>query len=67
MDCFRYSLAETLTTPFLRRALVTLPYYKKVDPQQIAKDKGLDRILQWFQVCITCSGSSELLMMEILI
>ena len=49
MRC-RYSIAETLTTPFLRRALVTLPYYKKVDPQQIAKEKGLKRILQWFQV-----------------
>ena len=49
MRC-RYSIAETLTTPFLKRALVTLPYYKKVDPQHIAKEKGLKRILQWFQV-----------------
>lgn len=45
----RYSIAETLTTPFLKRALVTLPYYKKVDPQHIAKEKGLKRIVQWFQ------------------
>ena len=49
MRC-RYSIAETLTTPFLKRALVTLPYYKEVDPQHIAKEKGLKRILQWFQV-----------------
>ena len=49
MRC-RYSIAETLTTPFLKRALVTLPYYKKVDPQHIAKEKGLKRIVQWFQV-----------------
>ena len=50
LGCCRYSLAETHTTPFLRRALLTLPYYKKVDVQQLAKEKGLTRLLQWFQV-----------------
>ncbi len=52
MGCCRYSLAETHTTPFLRRALVTLPYFKKVDIEQLAKDKGHTRLLQWFQVSI---------------
>ena len=46
----RYSLAETHTTPFLRRALLTLSYYKKVDIEQLAKEKGHTRLLQWFQV-----------------
>lgn len=46
----RYSFAETATTPFLRRSLVTLPHFKKVDPRQIIKDKGLDRIGAWIQV-----------------
>lgn len=46
----RYSFAETVTTPFLRRSLVTLPYFKKVDPCEIIKQKGLDRIGAWIQV-----------------
>lgn len=54
----RYSLAETHTTPFLRRALLTLPYYKNVDVEQLAKDKGLARLVQWFQVSITSPGKA---------
>ncbi|EIE18172.1 glutathione S-transferase [Coccomyxa subellipsoidea C-169] len=45
----RYSFAETVTTPFVRRALVTLPHFKGVDPLEIAKSKGLDRLVAWIQ------------------
>ena len=54
----RYSLAETHTTPFLRRALLTLPHYKKVDVEQLARDKGLTRLLQWFQVSLAPPGGA---------
>ena len=46
----RYSYAETVTTPFVRRALVTLPHFKGVDPAAIAREKGLDRLSAWFTV-----------------
>ncbi len=53
----RYSFAETVTTPFVRRALVTLPHFKGVDPLEIAKSKGLDRLVAWIQVSHAfCSG-----------
>ena len=45
-----YSYAETVSTPFLRRALVTLPHFKGVDPLEIAKSKGLDRLVDWMKV-----------------
>ena len=45
-----YSYAETVTTPFVRRALVTLPHFKGVDPAAIAKEKGLERLSAWFKV-----------------
>ncbi|KAK9917722.1 hypothetical protein WJX75_007518 [Coccomyxa subellipsoidea] len=48
----RYSYAETVTTPFLRRALVTLPHFKRVDPLEIAKSKGLDRLVDWIQASL---------------
>ena len=50
----RYSYAETVTTPFLRRALVTLPHFKRVDPLEIAKSKGLNRLVDWIQVSYAC-------------
>ena len=51
----RYSYAETVTTPFVRRALVTLPHYKGVDPAAIAHEKGLDRLSAWFTVRLSPS------------
>ena len=57
----RYSFAETVTTPFLRRSLVTLPYFKKVDPREIVKERGFTRIDSWIKVltahaCKSCTG-----------
>ena len=46
----RYSYAETVTTPFVRRALVTLRHFKGVDPAALAHEKGLDRLSAWFTV-----------------
>jgi hypothetical protein len=54
----RYSFAETATTPFLRRSLMTLPHFKKVDPAAMVKEKGLERIRAWIQVLckhVTCA------------
>ncbi|BDA48821.1 probable glutathione S-transferase U26 [Coccomyxa sp. Obi] len=47
-----YSYAETVTTPFLRRAQVTLPHFKGVDPLEIAKSKGLDRLVDWMKASL---------------
>lgn len=46
----RYSYAETLTTPFVQRALVALPHFHKYDLVKSAKDHGLDRLLAWIEV-----------------
>lgn len=46
----RYSYAETLTTPFVQRALVVLPHFHKYDLVKSAKDHGLDRLLAWIEV-----------------
>ena len=45
-----YSAAETLTTPFLARSLVSLPATRDVDVLAIAEEKGLDRFVRWVKV-----------------
>lgn len=47
-----YSAAETLTTPWLARALVTLPAVRDIDVLAIAEEKGLDRFSRWVKVCL---------------
>lgn len=46
----RYSFAETVTTPFLRRALLVLPHYRGFDPRKSIQAKGLNRLDQWIEV-----------------
>lgn len=45
-----YSYAETVTTPFLRRALLVLKAHRRFDILQLTRSNGLDRLLQWIQV-----------------
>ncbi len=45
-----YSAAETLTTPFLARSLVSLPATRDIDVLAIAEEKGLDRFVRWVKV-----------------
>ena len=46
----RYSYAETITTPFLRRALLVLKAHRGFDILGLARSNSLDRLLQWIQV-----------------
>jgi glutathione S-transferase len=46
----RYSYAETITTPFLRRALLVLKAHRGFDILGLAHSNSLDRLLQWIQV-----------------
>ena len=45
-----YSAAETLTTPWLARGLVSLPAVRDIDMLAIAEEKGLDRFSRWVKV-----------------
>lgn len=46
----RYSYAEVLTTPFLRRAAVILPHLKDYSPLEATDRLGLDRLGRWYKV-----------------
>lgn len=45
-----YSAAETLTTPFLKRGILNLKHYRKVDIEKIAAANGLTRLQAWIKV-----------------
>ncbi|CAL8463312.1 g2846 [Coccomyxa elongata] len=47
-----YSYAETVTTPFLRRALLILKAHRRFDILHLARSNGLDRLLQWVQASL---------------
>ena len=49
-----YSAAETLTTPWLARGLVSLPAVRDIDVLAIAEEKGLDRFSRWVKVWRCC-------------
>ncbi|EIE18169.1 glutathione S-transferase [Coccomyxa subellipsoidea C-169] len=48
----RYSYAETVTTPFLRRALLVLKAHRGFDILDLASSNGLNRLLQWIQASL---------------
>ncbi|KAK9917323.1 hypothetical protein WJX75_003132 [Coccomyxa subellipsoidea] len=48
----RYSYAETITTPFLRRALLVLKAHRGFDILGLAHSNSLDRLLQWIQASL---------------
>ena len=53
----RYSYAEVLTTPFLRRAAVILPHLKDYSPLEATDRLGLDRLGRWYKVKPISSAS----------
>ena len=55
----RYSYAETVTTPFLRRALLVLKAHRGFDILDLASSNGLNRLLQWIQVHCCCLYSTH--------
>ena len=68
-----YSAAETLTTPWLVRSLVSLPATRDVDVLAIAEEKGLDRFVRWVKVrrksllsdCVTASAEVVVHMLKL--
>ena len=46
----RYSYAECITTPFLRRALVNLDAHRGLNVLDLARAKGLQRLSAWMVV-----------------
>jgi hypothetical protein len=46
----RYSYAECITTPFLRRALVNLDAHRGLNVLALARAKGLQRLSDWMVV-----------------
>lgn len=59
-----YSMAETATTPFVKRAVVVLPQVRDYDVMAAIKEKGLDRLESWVKSSLarpsaTGTGPSE--------
>lgn len=46
----KYSLAEVVASPHLKRMLVALPAMRDVDPLKLAAAEGLDRLAAWMKV-----------------
>ncbi|KAK9838897.1 hypothetical protein WJX74_005465 [Apatococcus lobatus] len=55
----RYSYAEVLTTPFLRRAAVILPHLKEYSPVEAAERLGLDRLSRWYKAALARPSSQQ--------
>lgn len=47
-----YSLAEVLCTPFVARMVHVLPEWREVDVLAAAKEKGLQRLVEWMEACL---------------
>lgn len=43
----RYTFADLVATPFVRRGLLTPAHYRGIHLKQIAKENGLDRVNRW--------------------
>lgn len=49
----RYSFAETMTTPFLRRMMAAIPALKEYNLLESSKAKGLHRFVAWIEASLS--------------
>jgi glutathione S-transferase len=54
-----YSYAETVTTPFVRRAVLALPPYRSVDLLSIVDTENLPRLKQWMKAVLDRKSNKE--------